>query len=87
MRFEDDYSSKADRYSIGTETDSGRHYVSIPVSNGFVDYEEHYAVSADQYQLFLRDSSAAVLFVEACRRHEHDNRLIQRPGTNRGTPV
>lgn len=87
MRFEDDYFSKADRYSIGTETDSGGHYVSIPVSNGFVDYEEYYAVSADQYQLFLRDGSAAMLFVEACRRHEHDDRLIQRPGTNRGTPV
>lgn len=87
MRFEDDYFSKADRYSIGTETDSGKRYISIPVSNGFVDYEEYYAVSADQYQLFLRDSSAAVLFVEACRRHEHDDLLIQRPGTNRGTPV
>lgn len=87
MRFEEDYFSKADRYSIGTETDSGRHYISIPVSNGLADYEEYYAVSTEQYQLFLGDSAAAVSFVEACRRHEHDDLSIQKPGTNRGTPV
>ncbi|TDZ76262.1 hypothetical protein [Mycobacteroides salmoniphilum] len=87
MKFEDAYFSKVDRYSIGTETDSGRPYVSIPVSNGLVDYEEYYAVNTEQYQVFLRDSAAAVSFVETCRRHEHDDLLIQKPGTNRGTPV
>lgn len=87
MKFEDVYFSKEDRYSIGIETDSGRYYVSIPVSNGLVDYEEHYAIDPEQYKLFLTDTSAALSFIEACRKHEHDDRLIQRPGTNRGTPV
>lgn len=87
MRFEDVYFSKPDRYSIGTETDSGRYYVSIPVSNGLVDYEEYYAIDTEQYKLFLDNKSAAIFFVEACRRHEHDDLLIQKPGTNRGTPV
>lgn len=87
MRFEDVYFSNEDRYSIGTETDSGRYYVSIPVSNGLVDYEEHYAIDTEQYKLFLANASAAISFVEACRKHEHDDLLIQKPGTNRGTPV
>lgn len=52
MKFEDVYFSKEDRYSIGTETDSGRHYVSMPVSNGLVDYEEYYEIDAEQYKLF-----------------------------------
>ncbi|WP_078288592.1 hypothetical protein [Mycobacterium sp. D16R24] len=87
MRFEDVYFSMEDRYSIGMETDSGRYYVSIPVSNGLVDYEEHYVIDTEQYELFLDDNSAAISFVERCRKHEHDDLLIQKPGTNRGTSV
>ncbi len=87
MRFSDVFVSREDRYSIGTELDSGRDYISIPVSNGLVDYEEYYAISPRQSEVFLSDRTAAVTFVEACRRHEHDNLLIQKPGTNRGTPA
>jgi hypothetical protein len=66
---------------------SDRHYASIPVSSGIVDYEESYEITADQYQTFLSDRDAAIEFVESCRRHEHDDLLIERPGSNRGTPV
>jgi hypothetical protein len=87
MKFEDTYFSKEDRYSLGIESTSGRHYVSIPVSNGIVDYEEYYEITPDEYQLFLSDKAAAVEFVESCRKHERDDLLIQKPGSNRGTPV
>jgi hypothetical protein len=87
MKFTDAYFSRENRYSIGTEESSGRHYASIPVSNGIVDYEEYYEITQDQYHQFLRDSTAALEFVEACRRRERDNLLLQRPGNNRGTPV
>jgi hypothetical protein len=87
MKFGDTYFSRDDRYSIGIESTSGRYYASIPVSNGIVDYEEYYELTEEQYQHFLRDSAAAVQFIEACRRREHDDLLLQRPGTNRGTPV
>jgi len=87
MKFEDTYFSREDRYSIGVESTSGRYYASIPVSNGLVDYEEYYELSEGQYQEFLRDRSAAIEFIEACRRREHDTLLLQRPGSNRGTPV
>ncbi len=87
MRFSDVFVSRADRYSVGIELDSGRPYVSIPVSNGVVDYEEYYAISPEQFDAFLVDRTAAIEFVEACRRREHDDLLFLKPGTNRGTPV
>ncbi len=87
MRFSDVFVSREDRYSIGAELDSGRLYVSIPVSNGVVDYEEYYAISAEQSDVFLADRTAAIEFVEACRQRQHDDLLILKPGTNRGTPV
>lgn len=87
MRFSDVFVSKEDRYSVGAELDSGRLYVSIPVSNGVVDYEEYYAISAEQSDVFLADRIAAIEFVDACRQHQHDDLLILKPGTNRGTPV
>ncbi|MCV7257022.1 hypothetical protein [Mycobacterium shimoidei] len=87
MKFDDTFFSREDRYSLGVETTSGRYYASIPVSNGIVDYEEYYEISPEQYRVFLDDKEAAINFVEACRRHEHDDLLLQQPGTNRGTPV
>ncbi len=87
MNFADTYFSKEHRYSLGVETTSGKYYASIPVSNGIVDYEEYYELDSGQYQRFLTDHSAAIKFIEACRRHEHDQLLIQKPGSNRGTPV
>ncbi|WP_075238904.1 hypothetical protein [Mycobacterium colombiense] len=87
MKFDDTYFSREDRYSIGVESMSGRYYASIPVSNGVVDYEEYYELTVDQYHQFLADRQAAVDFIEACRRHEHDDLLLQQPGNNRGTPV
>jgi hypothetical protein len=87
MEFDDTYFSRDDRYSIGVESNSGRFYASIPVSNGIVDYEEYYELTREQYDTFLRDSAAAIEFIEACRRREHDDLLLQRPGNNRGTPV
>ncbi|MEM6108585.1 hypothetical protein AAHS21_20475 [Mycobacterium sp. 050272] len=87
MKFEDTYFSRDDRYSIGIESVSGRYYASIPVSNGIVDYEEYYELTQDQYRTFLGDRTAAIEFIQACRNREHDDLLLQRPGSNRGTPV
>lgn len=37
--------------------------------------------------MFLADRTAAIEFVEACRQRQHEDLLILKPGTNRGTPV
>ncbi|MDG3009905.1 hypothetical protein G4X40_07060 [Rhodococcus sp. D2-41] len=87
MKFEDSYFSRDDRYSLGVESESGKYYLSIPVSNGVVDYEEYYELTPGEYDKFLKDATAAALFAESTRRRERDRLLIQKPGTNRGTPV
>ncbi|WP_082939343.1 hypothetical protein [Mycobacterium sp. 852002-30065_SCH5024008] len=87
MKFDDTFFSREERYSIGVESESGRYYASIPVSNGIVDYEEYFELTPDQYHRFLGDREAAIKFIEACRRREHDDLLLQKPGSNRGTPV
>ena len=87
LKFQDEYFSRNDRYSLGTEADSGRYYAAFPVSNGFVNYEEYYELTSDQYRRLLSDPQSAIEFVEACRRREHDDLLLEEPGPNRGTPV
>jgi hypothetical protein len=84
MKFEDVYTSKELRHSIGVESTSGRYYASMPVSNGLVDYEEYYQITQSKYEIFLHDKGAAMGFIEACRRREHDALLLQKPGRNRG---
>lgn len=85
-RFYDSYFSKEHRYSIGTDATSGRRYLSIPVSSSAADYEEYYSITPTECQQFFSDPSAAIEFAESCRRREQDDRLIQQPGWNRGTP-
>ena len=52
-----------------------------------MDYEEYYEVDDDSYIRLRADPELALAFVEECRRHEHDDLLLVRPGWNRGTPV
>lgn len=87
MSYDDVFFSGEERYSIGIESKSGKRYVSIPVSNGPLDYEEYYELTPGQYSQFLVDRDATVEFVESCRRRERDDLLIQKPGWNRGTPA
>lgn len=87
MNFEDRYVSREHRFSLGEETVSGTYFLSFPVSNGLVDYEEFYALNDEEYQLFRADPESALPLLERCRRREEDDRLIQQPGSNRGTPI
>ena len=36
---------------------------------------------------YLADPQAALAFAEECRRREHDDLLILKPGWNRGIPI
>jgi hypothetical protein len=44
MNFQDVYVSVEHRFSLGEEQESQIFYLSIPVSNGIVDYEEYYSL-------------------------------------------
>jgi hypothetical protein len=83
----DEYSSREHLYSLGIDELSGRHYASLPVTTGAVDYDEYYELADAEYARFMADPAGAVAFVEECRRHEHDELLMQKPGWNRGTPI
>ena len=41
------------------EEESGKYYLSIPVFDHLVDYEEYYELSEDEFQLFERDEDSA----------------------------
>ena len=85
MKTRDEYFSPDHRYSLGIDDDSGRYYASLPVSTGLVDYEEYYELTGAQYAQFLADPGVAIAFVDRCRRREHDELLLQKPGWNRGS--
>lgn len=84
MKFNDTFINRTERFTLGIEITTGKPYLSIPVSNRLVDYEEYYEISSDSYALFLNDPSAASDFAERCRNREEDQRLILKPGSDRG---
>lgn len=86
-RFNDTYVSREDRFSLGLDMETGGYYASFPVTIGIIDYEEYYKLTPEQYEDFMRDHTAALNFVNSCRRHERDDLLIEKPGWNRGTPI
>jgi hypothetical protein len=79
--------NRAGRYSLGIEEGTGQGVLYIPVTIGVADYNEYYALTPAQYEAFLADPEAAAAFAEECRRREHDDLLMQKPGWNRGTPI
>lgn len=86
MKFEKTFFSREGRYWLGKEKESGRSYLGIPISNAMVDYIEFYWITDEQYQGFLADGDLAFEFAEACRRREHDDLIVYKPGSDRGTP-
>ncbi len=82
-----DYVSEKNRYGLGVDTDSGKHFLAIPVTIGVADYNEYYEVSDAVFAGYLANPDAALTFAEECRRREHDDLLIVQPGWNRGIPI
>jgi len=86
MKFEDTFFSRENRYELGVETESGTHYAAFPVTNQMAEYTEEYRISDAEYENFLANPSAAIEFIESCRRREQDDRLFLQPGSDRGVP-
>lgn len=87
MRFIDHFTSQLELFSIGEESETGRKYLSFPVNNGLVEYEEYYYISDSQYIQAMEGLSAIREFAKKCKRHEHDELLAIEPGSRRGEPV
>lgn len=86
MRFKDAFFSKQDRYSLGIDTQTGKRYLSIPVSNNVVDYEEYYEISLELFNEMMKDPTNAKAFADLCRSREKDHLLLLKPGKERGEP-
>ncbi|WP_025130782.1 hypothetical protein [Pseudomonas sp. PH1b] len=87
MKFNDLFVNREEMFSMGIEEVSGQYYVSFPVSNGMVDYEEYYAIDRATFELFEQDLQAALEFVTRARKRELDQLLMMKPGNNRGTAI
>lgn len=86
MIFNDTKINIDERFTIGIEESPGKSYVSIPVSNRMVDYDEYYQIDRASYDLYLTDLTAVLEFVKRCRNRELDELLFFKPGTDRGEP-
>ena len=86
MTYDFSFFSREHDYWLGTDPDSGRHLLGIPVSNPMVDYIESYWLADDEYRNFLENQDLAIEFAAACRRREHDDLLTHQPGKYRVTP-
>lgn len=86
MRFKDVALSREKRFSIGIDLQTGEPYLSIPVSNRLLDYEEYYRIPKDLFDSAKRNISSAFDFAEDCRMRRMDQFLIIPPGKDRGEP-
>ena len=87
MNFDDIIVFRHERFAIGQEIDSGCYYLSIPVSNGLVEYEEYYELKPEEFSTFSKGLDEMRRLAEECRSRREDVRLIIKPGSKRGEPV
>ena len=85
-RWTDVLVSRLDYYTLGWDNVIERHYLAIPVGNQMADYDEYYMLSAAEFEALRDDPAAARAFADRCRRREMDERLILKPGRDRGHP-
>ena len=87
MKFVDKHVFREERFSVGVEEITGKYYLSIPVANPYVDYEEYYEIDPDQFQACPDNLDQLKEIAAKSRARQNDARLIVQPGRLRGTPV
>lgn len=87
MNFDDLFIFRKERFSIGQETENQTYYLSIPVNNGMVEYEEYYEISKEEFERFSASLEQMRQVATMCRERRNDDKLIMKPGRLRGTPT
>lgn len=77
---------RENRWALELDEQSGRTFVSIPVSNPYVDYEEYYEIDRPTFDRFAAEPAQAREFVEKAKSRELDHLLLLPPGRLRGEP-
>ena len=72
------------RFALEIDERTGRMFVSIPVRNKRVEYDEWYEVDQETFERYTSDPALAHEFVAKAKRRELDHLLLLKPGTDRG---
>ena len=72
------------RFALDIDEQTGRMFVSIPVCNKLVEYDEWYEVDQETFDRYKSDPTLAYEFVAKAKRRELDHLLLLKPGTDRG---
>lgn len=80
------YVDRVRRFSLDIDEATGRTFLSIPVRNRWVTYDEWYEVDNETFEKYVADPSLAHPMVEQARGREIDHLLLLQPGTDRGLP-
>ena len=84
LKVEDVFVSRADRYALGIDIENSQPVFLLPVTNRMTDYEEIYRLTIQEYEGFLGDRALALAFRDRAARRELDDRLVLKPGADRG---
>lgn len=85
MNAKDTYVNNRYVFSIGV-VEGGKYYISIPVSNARVDYEEYYEIETEIYEQIPSNVEELKKIADKCRRRKNDSKLLELPGRDRGEP-
>lgn len=75
---------REERFSLGVEADGDVPYLSFPVQNRLVDYEEYYEVPRAWVDAPDEHAADIRTFLAGARARRHDDKLLVQPGTDRG---
>jgi hypothetical protein len=87
MKFNDVHIFKTDRFSVGVEQESGKFFLSIPVANRLVDYEEYYEIDQATFDQCPANVAELRTLAQRCRLRQNDNCLMVQPGSDRGSAI
>ena len=82
----DEIVNREERYVLGFDSELEKYYVSFPVSNHLVDYEEYYEISQSFFEGYPENQREMLEYVKVCRARQNDSKLMFKPGSNRGYP-
>ncbi len=86
MKIKPVFVDKVRRFSLDVDEDTGRTFVSIPVRNTMVEYDEWYEVDKETFAKYQADPTLAHELVAKAKRREVDHLLLLKPGSDRGVP-
>ncbi len=75
-----------ERYGLEQHTASGRYCLSIAVCTPWVEYLEHYELTPEEFEKVSANVTARLELVAKCRVRKNDDRLMEPPPADRGTP-